>query len=230
MTRKVWLSVIIAVMIDRINGDQFVKFDLLNWQLDVLSYCESGDLVDLEKSLDRLPDGFLSNPFVFHHKRKSPLLCAAFQGRLECVKFLVEHEVEVDSLTNDGMTCLGVMCTSDFSDNQFSVIRYLVEQGADVNFVDSQGYSPLLRILSKQHVCDQCAIIKVLDFMFQNGADVFYSNKKQTVLDYSEELRHFGGPPAVYDFVKSHHDSKLESKVLDRLIAGSKEMDGELCF
>lgn len=204
--------------------------DLGNWQLNVLEHCERGDVVGLEAALDRLPDGRETNPFVFHYKRKMPLSCAAFHGRLACVKLLVERGVAIDSLTHDGRTSLAITCTGDFRDDLFSVIQYLVEHGADVNFVDRVGCSPLMRILSKQHVSDKDDVIRALDFMFKNGADVLFANKTHTVLKYAEQQLRCGGPKAVYDFVKNYHDSKLDSMALDRLIARGNEMGYELCF
>jgi ankyrin repeat protein len=69
----------------------------------------------------------------------TPLLYAARQGCLECVKYLLEGGADIDLTDPDGMTPL-LMAIESF---HFDVGAWLIRKGADVNRWDWWGRTPL---------------------------------------------------------------------------------------
>lgn len=65
---------------------------------------------------------------------KSPLHQSAFGGWLEVVRALVESGAELDAADSGGITALSYACTS-----HSSVVEYLVERGAEVSRINSDG-------------------------------------------------------------------------------------------
>jgi ankyrin repeat protein len=69
----------------------------------------------------------------------TPLLYAARQGCLECVKFLAAGHADLDMADPEGITPL-LIATENFN---FDIAAYLLKQGADVNRWDWWGRTPL---------------------------------------------------------------------------------------
>lgn len=69
----------------------------------------------------------------------TPLLYAAREGCLDCVKFLVAGKADIDMADPDGVTPLIVALVN----MNFDIARYLIEKRADVNRWDWWGRTPL---------------------------------------------------------------------------------------
>ena len=86
------------------------------------------------------------------------LLTAADAGRPEIVRLLVEEEWPIDGADHEGETPL-VMAASHTSEEHREVVRYLVENGADVNAVTEYGYTPFT------------AFMRAVDFTRQHDSE-----------------------------------------------------------
>ncbi|HTV78840.1 MAG TPA: ankyrin repeat domain-containing protein [Steroidobacteraceae bacterium] len=73
----------------------------------------------------------------------TPLLYAARQGCLGCVKYLAEGKADLNMADPEGITPL-LIATENFN---FDVAAYLVKQGADVNRWDWWGRTPLYAVV-----------------------------------------------------------------------------------
>ncbi len=85
-----------------------------------------------------------------------PIHSAAFAGRLEALKYLVEKGADVNSKGAGGSTPLAeAVSMSNAKVNgadYFGVIKFLIEKGADVNAPNSMGYPPLDFARNKQTI------------------------------------------------------------------------------
>jgi len=112
----------------------------------------------------------------------SGLMCAASNGHVEIVEWLIENGATVDlratngsadahvSLSgilgrDSGATALGLVSGTCYCPNRPKMIRELVRAGADLDSADAAGLSPLLRAVS-QGMTDSCQALIEL------GADV----------------------------------------------------------
>lgn len=68
---------------------------------------------------------------------KRPLHEAAQAGQLECVKYLLEQNVKVDSLKRADWTPLMLACAK----NNFAVIKALINAGADPSLQNKDGWN-----------------------------------------------------------------------------------------
>ena len=78
----------------------------------------------------------------------TPLFAAAWNGRVDVVRLLVERGANVDTATIDGQTPLHIAAIK----GRLAVARFLVERGADVRVTDNEGKTPLQDAQSKLHV------------------------------------------------------------------------------
>ena len=79
-----------------------------------------------------------------------PLIQAAFDGKLETVKKLIENDkVDIETKMEDGTTTALVACAYN---SYTEVMKYLIEQGADVKAVNPLGLTSLHIALLFSHV------------------------------------------------------------------------------
>lgn len=92
------------------------------------------------------------------------LLHAAWNGCEKIIEVLLDQGVQVNSCDNDGMTALHhINFSNDFVDNE--CMNLLLERGADVNAVDKNKLTPLLRFAAE----GMAGSVKIL---LEHGADV----------------------------------------------------------
>ena len=65
------------------------------------------------------------------------LFGAVIMGHFDCVKFLVEHEIEVNDIDSIGCSALIYAVNT----GRIDICEYLIEHGADINIVDNEGYN-----------------------------------------------------------------------------------------
>jgi ankyrin repeat protein len=109
----------------------------------------------------------------------TPLIAAAMLGYPQAVNKLIERGADLEARNNDGQTALVVSVLSlsvnqtDMNSPSYSklhnrwetVIKTLVEHGADVNAVDKQGASALFFAIFSGDVA-------LCNYLIQAGADV----------------------------------------------------------
>lgn len=62
-------------------------------------------------------------------EKNKKLFLAAYYGRLDVIKILIENSVDINTKDADGFTPLMYAAIK----NQFNIIKYLIEMGADAN-------------------------------------------------------------------------------------------------
>jgi uncharacterized protein len=107
----------------------------------------------------------------------TPLLYAARQGCLACVKYLVEGKADLNMADPEGITPM-LIATENFN---FDIAAYLLKQGADVNRWDWWGRTPLYAAVDlntlpyggrADHISmDDTTSLKLIELMLDAGAN-----------------------------------------------------------
>lgn len=77
----------------------------------------------------------------------TPMACAAFLGRGRITELLLENPlIDINMATEDHeYTPLSASCMA----GNFEIVKILAENGADTNYQNSMGYTPLLYCFSR---------------------------------------------------------------------------------
>jgi uncharacterized protein len=107
----------------------------------------------------------------------TPLLYAARQGCLGCVKYLAEGKADLNMADPEGITPM-LIATENFN---FDIAAYLVKQGADVNRWDWWGRTPLYAVVDlntlpyggrPDHISmDDTTSLKLIEILLSAGAN-----------------------------------------------------------
>jgi len=146
---------------------------------DSLSYAAmNGDLAEVR----RLVVDCGVDPNIQDNSGWTPLHRAAFDGRLEIVKFLLEHGADPNIQDNyHGNTPLHDAAVN----GHLEVVKLLLEHGADPNIQNNYGDTPLHRAAFEGH----CVVVK---FLLDHGADpTIRNNKGRTPLELGRKCREF---------------------------------------
>jgi uncharacterized protein len=110
------------------------------------------ELLETNRSLveSYTPDGFTA------------LHLASFFGQPEAASFLLEHDAPVNAVSNNEMTVTPLHSAVAANDEKIS--RLLVENNADINGRQEQGYTPL-------HEAAQNGNESIARMLLENGAD-----------------------------------------------------------
>ena len=104
--------------------------------VDFLNAAKYGKAEELESLLLKPID---PNSAIGGRMMTSPLIIAAAQGNLECVKLLIDAQSQVDHLNRNGESAFNVAC----SNSKLDVAQLLIKAGASQNQVGKEGDSPL---------------------------------------------------------------------------------------
>ena len=106
-----------------------------------------------------------ADPNVRGQNDRNPLHAAAYSGNFEVVRILIECDTaHINSRTRLGTTpLLMALQGQNFKDG--SVLRLLLEHGADVNLQSNAGWTPLLRASFN-------AAPEVVRLLLEHGADI----------------------------------------------------------
>lgn len=91
----------------------------------------------------------------------TPLFFAAYYGRENIVKYLVNKHADIDRINNLGDTPLYIAAQNGHE----NIIKYLALQGADINKMNSEGASPLI-------VASQQGHKNVVRYLIEHKADI----------------------------------------------------------
>jgi ankyrin repeat protein len=100
-----------------------------------------------------------------------PLHGAIANDRLQCVKWLLKHGAEVDSLDNEQLTPLH--CATVFPDRD-SIIKLLLQYGANVHALTTRGEEPLDLLVDKKSSLEAA---RMLIAAGANAAHTYYNGK-----------------------------------------------------
>jgi uncharacterized protein len=98
------------------------------------------------------------------HRKKTPLLLAAEQGQYEIAEYLLAQGADVDATTiKDTGEVTPLRYAIDRKD--FLMVKLFVENGADVNKANAQGWTPLM---TAARVGDR----EIMAYLIDQGADI----------------------------------------------------------
>jgi len=93
------------------------------------------------------------------------LFNACKSGNKRAVKFLLEHDADINKENIDGWTPLFSAC----SEGHIDVVKYLVEHGANINNEDDNGNTPLFYASKKNHE-------ETVKYLVEHGANINKEN------------------------------------------------------
>lgn len=118
-------------------------------------------------------------------ERISPLSCAAFLGRLQVLELLLESPtIDLEFTTQENeYSALQVACMGGHLD----CVQFLAENGADVNFMNSIGQTPLIhcfsRITETENMYENSNIcLLIAQVLLDNGANINQVSMGRTIL------------------------------------------------
>jgi hypothetical protein len=125
---------------------------------------------------------------------RNPLHGAARSGNLEVVRKLVEYDpAYINAKDGTGWTPL-LMASKGRNSKDGSVVRLLLEHGADVNAQSTNGQTPL-------HEASSYGALEVVRLLLEHGADVEAKrNNGKTALQFAVE----GGHDEIMEFLREH--------------------------
>jgi len=127
-----------------------------------------------------------ADPYVRGQNGRYPLHAAAFSEKIEVVRKLIEYDpADINAKDEDGDTPL-LLVSGGLSFKDGSVLRFLLEHGADVNVRNQFGWTPL-------HLAsiNGSGALGVVRLMLKHGAEVEAKNKSgKTALNFAAERGH----------------------------------------
>jgi hypothetical protein len=125
-----------------------------------------------------------ADPDVRGRLGRNPLHAAAYSGNFEVVRVLIEyHPVAINARDTDGWTALHLASRGHHSEHS-SVLRLLLEHGADINVQNKGGGTPLSR-------ASIYGALEVVRLLLGRGADVeAKGNNGKTALQKAGEKGH----------------------------------------
>jgi ankyrin repeat protein len=125
-----------------------------------------------------------ADPDVRGESGRNPLHAAAHSGNVEVVRILIEcHVPDINSRTEFGTTPL-LMAVDGRNFKDGSVLRLLLEHGADVNVPNGSGWTPLQR-------ASYNGALEAVRLLLEHGADVEAKDKDgRTALQKAAKIGH----------------------------------------
>jgi ankyrin repeat protein len=120
----------------------------------------------------------------------TPLAIAAKNGRLEVVKYLLDHGANIDQRDNDRLKT--PLLAAAFS-GYFEVVKCLVEHGANVNIQAINGWTPL-------HDAVYIGNVRISEYLVDHGTNLSLRNERHETPRQTAER-------AQYDAVRRHQTS-----------------------
>jgi hypothetical protein len=120
---------------------------------------------------------------------RNPLHAAARSGKFEVVRILIEYDpVDINARDEGGSTPL-LWASAGHNFQGGSVVRLLLEHGADIDLQNESGWTPL-------HVASNWGALEVVPVLLEHGADV--------------EVKGNGGETALQEAAEEGHDEIVE--------------------
>jgi len=96
------------------------------------------------------------------------LMSASYYGHFKIVKYLVEHNADINAKNHDNDNDTSLLWASQ--EGHFKIVKYLVKHGALINNINDYEYTPL-------YLAVAFGRIKIVKFLLKHGA--FIKNKNE---------------------------------------------------
>jgi ankyrin repeat protein len=190
--------------------------------LDVVKY-----LVDILKCDIHVKD----------EEQKNGLMWASFAGNLKMVTYLTKIGCDVfEKNPIRGCTCFCYACGS----TEISVVKFLVNFGADINEIDANGRSALLHAIHSHHIPMKKFLInpkthlKLIEFLISSGCDFFEKDEngdgpaqiafQDGFIDATVQLIEYGCEFSK-KFSKNGGENKKEKKIYEKIKKRIEEIE-----
>lgn len=111
------------------------------------------------------------------------LFWACCGGNLEVVQLLVIAGCEIDKTTDDGQSPLGRAASGIYNPNALSIVRFLIQHGANVDHADKTGRTSLMHCAFGGH-------LEITQCLLEAGADPkLRSNHNETAVNFACQAR-----------------------------------------
>jgi ankyrin repeat protein len=110
---------------------------------DVWEPAATGDVGEVEQLVGQDPGLLNAKEHGF-----TPLMLASADGRVEVVRWLLDHGATIDERDIGGNTALLMAC----DEGQTSVVRLLLGRGAEPTLADQNGWTPLMAASVRGHL------------------------------------------------------------------------------
>ncbi|KAL3937966.1 MAG: hypothetical protein SGBAC_007027 [Bacillariaceae sp.] len=188
----------------------------------LMNAAENGSVEIMRALVERTDDQAYVN--MMSNTGFSALIVASAHGHLEAVEYLVASGSEVDAVYNNGVTALmyaaasghalvmealigngnakldlkhtngGTALLEAASSGMVEAINILVANGAEVDFVDDDGVTPLMAIASQGNAEAQSTILEALKIL----------KSSQDLVDHINLLSHSGGSAVMFAAAGGH--------------------------
>lgn len=162
MKRKILLSFFLLIL--------FGSFKII--AQDIFDACRTGDVARLEQL-------YLLNSDTLESRNENgftPLIIATYRNQESCVRFLIEHKVDLNSSSQEGPALLGACYKGNIA-----LASILLENGASVN-LGGNGVTPLIFAVQGKNV-------ELTKLLMKFNADPNLKDPSGfTALDYAKNL------------------------------------------
>ncbi len=100
-------------------------------------------------------------------KGRTALMRAAWDGRLDTVKYLAEHGADINAAAKDGETAIMYAARNGHPE----VVKYLAEHGADINAADNSGTTAIMYAAWNGH-------LDIVNYLVDKNANLKLKNNE----------------------------------------------------
>ena len=149
------------------NGGSVLMWAICNCDLDIVKFL-------IKNGADYKKNGYIFNEEInkIKYYYSTPLSVASGEGKIDIIKYLIEDcKADINEKDNfeRGYSALHSAVVTD----ELPAIKYLIENGADVNIKDKDGNTPLsMKIIHPRKD------IRTMKFLCLMGADLSIKNKE----------------------------------------------------
>lgn len=151
-----------------------IGFDSTHHLIDLNQMVYRNDIEIIRSYLEANPNINFKNSSCIMR----PLHTALTQGKLEIVDLLLKYGADIDDPSARSDSSSGLF--NAVSNNNFDLMRFCIERGANLNMINGYGRTPLME------ACFHGNNFNILQFLLDNGANINLSNRDgETILTYS---------------------------------------------
>ena len=115
------------------------------------------------------------------------LLHSCLYNASECVKYLLENNVDLSCVFGENPLCSAV------ENHNYEIAKMLIDGGVDINYADYEDYTPLMRAVD-------LGDLEIIKLLVNNGADIYYINEDG---DSAVSIAEKEVSKNVYDYINS---------------------------